>query len=315
MMVKKQYIMKRILIIIIASLVAFSAVSMLATVIIYDSIFSRYDCSGVEIPKELTGMVETRLEKEYYSGENRLCGYLYKSDVKDKDTLVVMSTGFKACTDDYLWQIKSLLSYGWSVFIFDSTGSCSSQGDSTVGFSQAVYDMDATLNFLEKNNRFGYNNIVLIGHSRGGYAVCSALAMDYNIKAVVTVSGINSAMDGVIGPATEYVGPLSYGNYGFLWVYQAMIFGKDTLNLKASECINKSNVPVLIIHGSNDRQVPVDRYSIYSFKDEINSSFAEYILCSDEKQNGHVDLLFDSGGGENTELMSQINDFLVRSIK
>ena len=243
-----------------------------------------------------------------------LSGYLYDSTAKNAhDTLIILAPGFKACADSYLWQIKSLLDYGWSVFVFNATGCCTSSGDSTVGFPQEICDVEAALKYVEKNNRFGYNNIALIGHSLGGYAVCCSLDFEYDISAVISISGINSAMEGVIGSSVEYVGPVAYGNYGFLWAYQVMLFGTKTLNMEASKEISQSNVPVLIIHGENDSQVPLDRYSIISHKAEITSKNIEYIVCSDPKSSGHTDLLFSEDGRANDNLMKQINSFLEKA--
>ncbi len=316
MLSAKKSFTKRILIIIITALIMFSAVSMVATIIIYDSIFTRYDADVTPIPEELMQMVDNRQKKEYLSGENKLSGYLYKSETDNgRDTLIIIAPGFRASIDNYLWQISSLLDYGWSVFAFDTTGSCKSEGESAIGFAQELCDMEATLEFVEKNGRFGYNNVVLLGHSRGGYAACCALSLSFDVSAVVSLSGINSAMEGVIGSATEYVGPLAYGNYGFLWLYQAMLFGTETLNLSADEEISQSEVPVLIVHGAKDTQVPADKFSIYSHKDEIESDAVEYIICEKENQDGHLNLLFDADGTANDELMYKINDFLVRSIK
>ena len=39
--------------------------------------------------------------------------------------------------------------------------------------------MEAALKHIEKNGRFGYNHIVLFGHSQGGYASSCALAGDF----------------------------------------------------------------------------------------------------------------------------------------
>lgn len=306
---------KRILIIIVAVLLVFSVVSMVATKIIYDSIFVRYDCE-IKIPKSLTSLTDLREEKGYYSGENKLSAYLYRCDNdQDKDTLIIIAPGFNACADNYLWQIQSFLNLGWSVFAFNSTGCCNSEGDSTVGFPQELCDLEATLKYVEKNDRFGYNDIVIFGHSRGGYAACCALSYDYDISAVVSVSGINSAMEGIMGSSTEYVGPVAYGNYGFLWLYQALIFGADTLNLAADEEISKSDVPVLLVHGKEDTQVPIDRYSIVSHKDEITSQNVEYLIRSSPDNSGHTDLLFDEDGTANDELMQEIHEFLLKSIK
>ena len=315
MVSEKKFNIKRILIIIISVLLIFSLVSMAVTKIVYDNIFVRYDCH-IKIPAKLNWLVDSREEKNYYSGENKLCAYLYRCDDEiSEDTLIVIAPGFNACADNYLWQIESFITRGWSVFAFNSTGCCSSEGDSSVGFPQELCDIEATLKYIENNDRFGYNDIVLFGHSRGGYAACCALSYDFDISAVVSVSGINSAMEGIMGSSTQYVGPLAYGNYGFLWLYQAMLFGTDTLSLSADSEISKSDVPVLLIHGKEDTQVPMDRYSIVSHKEEITSDNVEYIIRSSPDNSGHTDLLFDEDGTANDELMQEIHEFLLKNVK
>ena len=310
----KKHSLKRIGIIIISVIAIYTAASLTATKLIYDSIFVRYDAVA-QTPAELSGMVEDREAQRYASGENDLTGYLYRCTGENAQSgLVVIAPGFHAGADDYLWQIKSLLDYGWSVFAFDPTGICSSEGQSSVGFSQELLDLEATLKYIESCGRFGYNDIMLLGHSRGGYAACCALSYDYDIAAVVSVSGINSAMDGVMGSAQEKIGPVAYGNYGFLWLYQAMLFGTDTLNASADESISQSDVPVLVVHGAGDTQVPMDRYSIIAHKDRITSDRVEYEICDEPNQDGHTSLLFEQDGTANRELMERIHGFFVKSI-
>ena len=312
---EKKSQLKRVLIIILAVILSFSAASMLATKLIYDMIFVRYDVPDGEVSAALSQMVADREVVHYDVDGVRVEGYLYRCGGENaRDALVVIAPGFHAGADDYLWQIRSLLSYGWSVFAYDPVGSCNSGGESYVGFPQQILDMEATLGYLEENNRFGYGKIVLLGHSRGGYAAACALEGQYDIDAVVTVSGVNSAMEGIMGHASAYVGPVAYGNYGFLWLYQVMLFGTDTVNATADEAIFGSDVPVLIVHGAQDDQFPMDKNSIISHSDEMLREGVEYVICETPGQDGHTDLLFSPDGTENRELMGQINDFLERSI-
>ncbi len=311
----KKSFLKRTLIIIISVLIAFVSVSLVSTKIIYDNIFQRYGTYS-QLPSNLLQMVGGREEKQYYSGENRLCGYLYRSYAeKPKDCLIIFAPGFNAGADDYIWQINSLLSYGWSVFAFDATGSFKSEGESSVGYSQILLDLEKTVEYVENNSRFGYNDIVLFGHSRGGYAACCSLRQKKDISAVVSVSAVNSAMEGVICSSTKYVGPFAYGNYGGLWLYQASLFGKETVALEAFKEIEKSDVPTLIIHGEEDKDVALKDYSIMAYRNSIKRPNVEYILCSEKGQNGHTDLLFNSKGTANAELMADINNFLLSYIK
>ena len=311
----KKFNWKRALTILLIVIVAFCATSMVATKFIYDSIFVRYDGQAIEVPTQLRSMVDSRQDSDFLSGENWLNGYLYRCQEGANGDLVLMAPGFHAGADNFLWQVKSFLDMGWSVFIFDATGHCGSQGKSAVGFPQLLVDVEAALNHIEKNDRFGYNNIVLFGHSQGGYAVSCALESDFDIAAVISVSGINSAMDGIIGKAREVVGPVVYGNYGFLWLYQTMRFGGDIANRNACDAINESGVPVLIVHGTNDATVPLDEFSIISHKEDITARDTAYFLCDEPLQDGHTDLLFDIDGTANDELMETIEAFLAQHVK
>lgn len=302
---------KRIPIIIITVILAFCAVSMTATKMIYDHIFARYD-TPANIPGALSQMVQSRQVCQFPSEGELLTGYYYGAQAPEKAPgLILFVPGFHAGGDDYLWQIRQLLSYGWGVFTFDNTGTRRSAGDSQVGFSQAVCDLQAALKYVENQHRFGYNELVLMGHSRGAYAACCVLEKAQNVAAVVSISGVNSPMEAVMQMSTNAIGPVSYGNYGFLWLYQAMLFGADTLDMQASEVISESAVPVLVVHGRQDEEFPPDAGSILSHKKEIQSSQVEYLLCD----AGHTDLMYDADGTANDALMEQIHQFLMRSIE
>lgn len=296
------------LVIITLVIFTFVVVSMVVTKVVYDSIFSRYD-QPIDVPKSLSAMVERRSECTFSSGENQLTGYLYDTQEPNRaNGLIILVPGFSAGADNYLWQIKELLDYGWGVFTFDATGTRQSEGKNQIGFSQTVPDLESALKYVEIHRNFGYNKIVLLGHSRGAYAACCVLSQTQNVSAVVSVSGINSAMEGVMHMSVQTVGPVSYGNYGFLWLYQAMLFGADTLQLQADEVLSQADVPVLVVHGREDTQIPTDKCSIISHAEEITSEKVEYLLCD----AGHTDILYDADGTANDALIAQIHQFLLR---
>lgn len=302
---------KRISIIIVSVLLVFCAVSMAVTVVVYDNIFARFD-TAANIPQSLDALVQTRQVYTFPSGENQLTGYRYEAAQPDKaHGLILLVPGFHAGGDNYLWQIRWLTENNWGVFTFDTTGTLGSQGKKQIGFSQVIPDLEAALKYVENCHRFGYNELVLMGHSRGAYAVCCALGQDRDIAAAVSVSGVNSAMEAVMQTGVDAAGRISYGNYGFLWLYQAMLFGKDTLQLEASEEISQSTTPVLIIHGKEDTMIPADSCAITAHRNEIDSHRVEYLLCD----GGHTDLLYDADGTANDQLMEQIHGFLLRSLK
>ena len=309
MISSKKKFLKRIGLGIIITILSITLFTFGLTKIIYDSTFSRYDVP-VEIPSGFSQTVSHRVAHYFDSGKNRLCGHLYESESNQKHGLIVLVPGYRAAADEYLQQIEALTALGWGVFCFDPTGSCQSEGESAVGFSQAVKDLTAALDYANANHLFGYEKLYLMGHSRGGYAVCGVLGKEYPITAAVTVSGVNSCMDAILQPVADKIGPLAYSNYSMLWLYQAALFGANTVNLDAAQEIKKSKIPVLIVQGSNDALYPTDQYSVYAHAKEDALPNAEYYLCEQAGQNGHTDLLFDADGAANSQLITQIHQFL-----
>ena len=289
---------------IIISFFAFIIISLTLTKVIYDFTFSRYDVSA-SIPESLFDFIDKRREVSFKSGENNLCGYFYEGTSK---SLVVLVTGYKAVADDYIWQIKELSDKGYGVFTFDTTGYLKSEGKDARGFAQTVYDLKGALDFLEENNRFGYENIYLLGHSRGAYAVLSVLDDGYDIKAAVSISGVNSSMEAIIQPAADKVGFLSYINYPFLWFYQITLFDKETLNTKGAENIINSNIPVLVVQGENDNTYPKEKYSVFSHIEKEDKKVT-LLVMDQEGSDGHTNLLFESDGTANDRLLKNIDIF------
>lgn len=306
----RKYFRKRVVTVIVASVLAFCVISLGITKVIYDAIFLREDGSVPPAPAALEELVSGRESWRYDCQEHHLTGHLYRPQA-GYDTLVVLVPGFHAGADSYLWQIQALNQRGWPVFAFDPTGSGASDGESSVGFSQIIPDLQATINHIEKNNRFGYNEIVLLGHSRGGYGACCVLEGGADVSAVISVSGVNSAMEGVVGMASQYIGALAWGNYGFLWLYQSILFDPQTVSLRADQVLARQQVDALIIHGAQDTQVPPDRFSIASHRQELSSRQVEVVLWQETDSAGHTDLLYDPDGTANEELMECIHSFLL----
>ncbi len=301
---------KRISTIIITIFFVICTFSLVITKVVYDRIFLRYDVSA-DIPAALYATQQQRQTCQFPSGENLLAGYYYPAPIPNStNALVVLVPGFHAGGDDYLWQIRELLEYGWSIFTFDTTGTFHSEGESQIGFSQSLLDLEAALSYLRENQLLGHAELVLMGHSRGAYAACCALESEKDIAAVVSVSGVNSAMEAVMQMSVQRIGPAGYCNYGSLWLYQATLFGADTLVQSAARSVSDSHTPVLIVHGSKDTQIPADAASILSHKSQISSSQVEYLLCD----AGHTDILYDADGTANDALLYRINEFLLRSL-
>lgn len=295
---KKQRL-KKALVITAAILVLHTAITFFITKIVYDAIFDRYDHSP-SLPPEHIAITQMAEKVTFPSGENMLSGCFFDSP---GDSLVVLVQGINSHMADHYPEIMHIVQQDQrDVFIFDMTGSCQSQGDSTGGFPQAVYDLDAALNYID--DAYDYEKIFLFGHSRGAYAACCVLSRRNDIDGVVAINGPNTAMEAVVGTAAAKVGWLAYGNYPMLWLYQTMLFGAEDVAMSAAESIANSPTPVLIIQAESDETIPPDSVSIYSHKKEITN--AEFLLIP----GGHSSVLYDaSESAANPELMTAADTF------
>ena len=299
---------RRILYVTVIIAITFLIVSAGATKLIYDASFPRYENKDILLDDELTHLNEKRKELLFLSGEYELAGYLYPAENDTKSGLVVFVQGMNATTENYLWQIKSFTESGYGVFIFDPTGCGSSEGKSSIGFSRILLDLNSALDFISNEENFGFDNIFLFGHSRGGYAACCAAHYGHDITAVASVNGINSAMEGVMMPAAKVIGNVAYTNYPLLWLYQVSLFGTEAVNISAAETLVEHNIPALIIHSAEDEIVPANRFSIVSHVE--NTEFITEIQdYNSENADSHTGVLFDTDGKANQDLLSIITDF------
>lgn len=268
-----------------------------------DGTFSRR-----ERPKHLAYLQFKDLDAESFpelikfpSGENMLQGYLFgKENTKG---LVVVVHGLGGGAEGYLPQSLYFAAQGYQVFTYDATGYHLSDGKNSVGLPQAVEDLDAALNFIEGENRFAKLPVYLFGHSWGGYAVAAVLNLNHKVTAVASLAGFDNPNKMIQEWARRIVGKGAFLVKPFMVLHQRVHFGKK-LNLMAIAGINKAGIPVLLAHGNKDVTVRIDGSATISCKEEIKNPKVQYVLWEKEKQNGHMDILYDVTANEYCE---QIN--------
>ncbi len=276
--------------VVLALFLLFSAVSFVFVKLSFDENFQR------TAPREFTAYiqyqdVEDWLERElisFPSGENQLQGYLYGAD--HTKGLIVLSHGMGGGADNYLGDIMYFLDAGYQVFAFDNTGCYLSEGNNCVGPVQSVIDLDAALTFIEGEPRFEGLPVLLYGHSWGGYAVTAIFNFDHEIAASVSVSGFNESMEMTMEWIQD-MGVLAKLEYPYIYLYQRMLFG-EKLDFTAVRGINRTDTPVLLIHGTEDQVISLTGSATMARRDEITNPNVEYKLCDSERQNGHNNLLY-----------------------
>ena len=278
---------KKVLIIILLLLLVSSLGLMGFLKITYDRSFPRVD----KAQPAYTGYLRysdvaeyTRREVEFKSGVNILKGYLYGE--QNTKGLVVISHGLGFGSENYLAEILYFVDKGWCVFAYDNTGTHASEGKSTIGPSQSLLDLRAALTYIHSISPLNSLNIMLYGHSWGAYAVTAILEYNFTISAVASIAGFNSAMGLLQEQASGLLGIISPITYPFLWIQQKILFG-DVIDVSATDGINNTDTPVMIIHGVQDEAVSYYRAGIIAHQNEINNPNVQYVAITEENHNGH----------------------------
>ncbi|MCL2443163.1 MAG: alpha/beta fold hydrolase [Treponema sp.] len=246
-----------------------------------------------------------REEVSFYSGNNKLQGFIYGAD-NDKG-LVVISHGIQSYADEYDRIITYLVNNGWRIFSFNNTGVDGSEGSSMIGLSQGLIDLNAALNYIYSQNVFDDLPIMIAGFSLGGYSACAVLNYEHRVNAVVSFAGFNSTREVSEYQATAEIGGIYYLFSPQVWVLEKQLFG-DTANFTAIDGINKSQIPVMIVHCSNDNVIPVNSVSIYSQRSRITNPHVKIVYLDGEDAFGHYFKYYPK-----EELYEQVHQFFENS--
>ena len=260
---------KRIAAVLAASLIGISVASVASAIIAYDSYFVRYERPDYA---QYPGMYcyeryEGSLPRQTLQVE-QLAAYYYP--VESPKALAVVVHGMHAGADDYLPLIEAVTKGGYAVFAYDATGHYDSGGENAVGMCQQLVDLDRVLGFLESNEPYAGMPKLLIGHSWGGYAVASALALHPQVKACVCLAPMCDGTTVMAQTSRRYVGELADTVKPVFDAYQDYLFG-DYTQYNAVVGINAVQIPVLIAQGVEDTVITPEGESITAYLDQITN--------------------------------------------
>lgn len=201
------------------------------------------------------------------SRDMRLVGILDKPDgVEGKLPAVVISHGFTGFKEfKPLHELgKSLaesrfatLRFDFSDCIGESEGKCED-----MMLSHQVNDVVSAINFIEDLDFVDKTKIGLAGHSLGGLTAIVTATTDKRIKSLVTIAAPAKAewqnlFDENAIKKWVQEGSLDYQSYkrGHIKLHHSFI--EDLQEYDGTKIIKNVKVPVRIIHGGDDKIVPV----------------------------------------------------------
>lgn len=214
-----------------------------------------------------------------------LRGNIYTNDnIKEYKGLIIFVHGMGAGHLSYTTEINTFTKVGFMVMAYDNTGTCSSEGENLNGFFQSVIDLNYALNFVKANEDLNKYPIFLVGHSWGAYTVCQVLQFNHNIKAVVSISGVNDS-DKLICDLMKNETKI---NFNFLKPFLKLInlftFGKKACK-STVEILKNTDVPVLLLHGEDDKTVTIENSLVYNKETLSNKNNIKMIIYKDKLHN------------------------------
>lgn len=276
--------------VIIFIVVMFNIVAFIGVNIAHNQIFSRADYDEYNEKVFLTysdidSVLYPREAFQINDDGDVLTGYLYGAD--STKGIIIISPGHRDPNDIKLYEIMSFVDAGWMVICYDYKGSYNSDGKNMVGYIQAPKDLDIVLDYVAEEARFEGIPVLLFGHSLGAYASTAVLQQNHNIIAVVAASGFDDPKE-----QWEYSVKRSTGIFGMLLrpyagMYMNIKFG-DQAHLSAIDGINATDIPVLIISGTDD-DFYGGKSKIYERQHEITNQNCKFRLMDEEEHQGHYD--------------------------
>ena len=232
-----------------------------------------------------------RRNVSFYSGENRLQGYIYGEN--NTKGLLVFAHGINSGHESYMQELLWMVDHGWRVFAYDATGSCTSEGWGTRGLIQSALDLHAALIYVEGDETLKHLPICLMGHSWGGYAVAAGLYFDHKVTASASIAGFSDSIQMMISFATATFGRATALLRPFAYLENRFLFGKYA-TLTAVDGINRANIPVMLLHGTGDELVRYDSTGIVAHKNEIKNPNVVIYPMSKNGQDGHMSIFHNT---------------------
>lgn len=294
---KKKKLIRTVIISVICTVVCFSAVSLVVINHYFGEVFSRSELTEYtpyiryeDIKDEIP-----RYEISFQSDGHTIKGNVYGNGSKG---LLFAVHGLNSNEEETMDVIHYFCKKGWTVLAYNHRGCFNSEGENQKGLAQSLIDLDSALTFCENDERLKNMPKVLFGHSMGGYAVCSVLNFNHDIKAVASFSGYNTPHEELCFFVRKFVGDVfGVTQYPFMWIYNKLLFG-DMADISAVDGINKADIPITIVHGDNDTIVPHDSAGIIAHKEQITNPHVKYILRTKDVVDSHTKVIYSDKAAE-----------------
>ena len=223
---------------------------------------------------------------------------------------IFFSHGWTETKEFHLRLVRVLSAAGHPVIIYDQRGHGRSQGSCTLG----VREPDDLRAAIDEATRRGWvaDQVITMGVSMGGASVLRHASIDPRVIGIVSYAPFTSFLDAIRSYGRRYFPFLSadWGVRGFM--QSCRNHGFDITCANAIESIAKINVPMLLIVGQRDINLPASDHARVLF-DAAPSGMAQLIEVPDAT---HFNICMKQWPGVDEQLLTfvhRVSDAAVKS--
>lgn len=296
----------------------------IATVVIYESIFSsRYETPDWQefSVEEFAGLQVLRSDFDSPEGE-KLAGYLYYTQQDAYKGVLVFAHGMGGGGQNgYMPIFHYFAANGYKVFAYDACGNDLSEGDSVEGLPRGVMDLDCAIDHVR--NLAGCEDLpmVLLGHSWGAYSVGSVLSLHPEVEAAALMAGFNESENLLYYQSSQFLGPMVDILIPPVYLYEQIKFGAEYTDLSVLGGMAATDARIMVIHSADDTTVPTKYgYDLFyeTYCQDARFTFVRfenrghgYLFCSEEALayqkalQAEYEAYVEANGGKDTDAMEE----------
>jgi len=173
---------------------------------------------------------------------------------ESKKPLLVLLHGWANTSEIFYSIAKELVKSDWQILFVNTRNHGKSDSDSYSTMVKFIEDLKSSISYIK--NKFNDRKVILIGHSLGAATCIFVTSKSQNINGLVSISSFSDV--GITMTRSFLKKHMPNWIINFALKYVEKEIGAKIDELSPLNNIDKIKIPILLLHGTKDKIVPVD---------------------------------------------------------
>lgn len=200
------------------------------------------------------GDFDLNVKELFLETNNKKQIQVFLTTKKSDKPLIILLHGWANTSDKFYPLAKELIKKNWQLLFVNARNHGKSDPDSYSTMVKFIEDLNSVLRFVSAS--FSDRKIILIGHSLGAAANVYVSGRNQKIQALVSISSFSDLGNTMARSFLKKHMPQWVIKY--ILKYLEKEIGLSIDELSPINNINSVLQPILLLHGTNDKIVPVD---------------------------------------------------------